>query len=108
MATLENTQAGFEPSEVQPKDSKQADAYFALSVKLADGSAQPLQDQKAKQYNLISLHAEALNGIIGKLIEKLDAMPSDEARSNWLARNILINYRKPASKKPASIDMFAD
>lgn len=109
MATLENTQAGFEPTEVQPKDTaKQADAYFALSVRLADGSTPALQDQKARQYNLISLHADAMNGMIGKLIEKLDAMPSDEARAAWLARNILINYRKPQSKKPASLDMFAD
>lgn len=108
MATLENTQAGFEPSEVQPKDSKQADAYFALSVRLADGSTPALQDQKARQYNLVSLHADAMNGMIGKLIEKLDSMPSDAARAEWLARNIIVNYRKPVSKKAATLDMFAD
>lgn len=108
MATLENTQAGFEPTDVAAKDSKQADAYFALSVKLADGTALALQDQKAKQYNLISLHSDAMNGVIGKLIEKLDSLPSDEARAEWLARNILINYRKPAAKKEATLDMFAD
>lgn len=108
MATLNNNEAGFEPSEVQPKDSKQADAYFAISVKLADGSTPALQDQKVKQYNLVSLHAEALNGLVGKLIEKLDAMPSDAARAEWIARNIVVNYRKPITKKTASIDMFAD
>lgn len=108
MATLENQATGFEPTEVAPKDTKQADAYFALSVRLADGSTPALQDQKAKQYNLISLHADALNGLVGKLIEKLDAMPNDAARVDWLARNILINYRKPVSKKAATIDMFAD
>ena len=109
MATLENTQAGFEPTEVAPKDNaKQADAYFALSVKLADGTSVSLQDQKHKQYNLVSLHSEALNGMIGKLIEKLDSLPSDEARTAWLARNIIVNYRKPQTKKPATLDMFAD
>jgi hypothetical protein len=109
MATLETQATGFEPTDVASKDSKQqADAYFALSVKLADGSAQPLQDQKCKQYNLISLHADALSGMIGKLIEKLDSLPSDEARADWLSRNLVINYRKPVTKKTASIDMFAD
>lgn len=109
MATLENTQAGFEPTDVQGKDTaKQADAYFAISVKLADGSSVSLQDQKHKQYNLISLHSEALNGLVGKLIEKLDSMPDDAARASWLARNLVINYRKPVSKKAATLDMFAD
>lgn len=108
MATLETQATGFEPTDVAAKDSKQADAYFAISVKLADGSTVSLQDQKAKQYNLVSLHAEALNGMIGKLIEKLDSLPSDEARANWIARNILVNYRKPAPKKTATLDMFAD